>query len=147
MSMGRRDRGGRKAAGLLREAGLRRTRGREGVLRVLLGAGKALSEGEIGARLRGEGRVDKVTVYRVLGRLEAAGLVHRAYVRGRRWHFELAEGGGSGGCHPHFSCVGCGQTYCLLEARAGVVEGLAAGFVVRRQRVRLEGYCPRCSGG
>ena len=129
---------------MLQTAGLYRTRCRTGIVRVLLDAQSPLSQDEIADRL-GEGRFNKVSIYRTLASLAEAGLVHRAFVDERAGHFELSDRCGERQCHPHFTCVSCGDTHCLTEASIPLARNIGKGFVIQRQQVRLEGLCPGCS--
>ena len=131
---------------MLRDAGLRRTNGRVAILEALSHAQRPLSKDEIVTML-GERRLNKTTIYRALDGFEQAGLVHRAYLEGRMGYYELAHQCTKQQCHPHFTCEHCGTTHCLTKANVPLVTGLAEGFVLHRQQVRLQGLCPRCSKG
>jgi Fur family ferric uptake transcriptional regulator len=129
---------------ILAAAGLRCTQGRLAILEALRASGGPLTEEQIHERL-GHARLNKVTIYRALAGFEQAGVVHRAYVRGQVRYYELADRCSAVQCHPHFTCRGCGETFCLPEAKVPLVQGLRPGFQVERQQVRLEGRCPGCS--
>jgi Fur family ferric uptake transcriptional regulator len=133
-----------KACEMLKAAKLYRTQGRIDILIVLMNAGKPLSQDQI-AGLSGKRRFDKVTIYRTLERLLDAGLVHKAFMDKRAWHFELAHNCTKHQCHPHFTCTNCGKTRCLIDISIPLASGLEKGFVLYRQQVRLEGLCPSCS--
>ena len=128
---------------LLRDAGLKCTRGRKAILEVLGSAERPVTRGEIAAAL-GRTRPDKVTIYRALERFVEVGLVHRAYMQKRAWHFELAHNCSESQCHPHFTCTDCGTTHCLTEMMVPLARSPHNGFVIDRQRVQLEGLCPEC---
>ncbi len=130
---------------LLNSADLRRTGPRAAILSVLLQAGKPLTQGQIAANLA-DAVPNKVTVYRTLESFCKAGLVHKAFMHKRAWHFELADRCTESQCHPHFACKKCGVISCLVGLSVSIVEGLKKGFVIHRQQVRLEGLCPRCVG-
>ena len=129
---------------MLRRAKLRCTRGRAAILEVLLKAGRPLTQEEITRRL-GREHLDKVTIYRALECFEQAGLVHRAFMQDRTWHFELSHHCSKVQCHPHFFCTQCETTKCLLGITVPLANGLGEGFVIQRQQVRLDGVCPQCS--
>lgn len=133
-----------KVEEMLRGSTLRRTRGRVAVLKVLSKAKKPLTREQIAGRL-GKGTLDKVTIYRTLERFVEAGLVHRAYLHKRASYYELAHNCTESQCHPHFTCMDCGDTHCLTEVRLPMARNLHTGFVVDRQRVQLEGLCPKCN--
>jgi len=128
----------------LKKANLRCTSSRIAILKVLSEAENPLTHRQIALAL-GKKAPNKVTIYRALESLVQAGLVHRAYTRGRAWCYELAGNCTDKQCHPHFTCSNCGQTYCLVGFFPPLVKGLKKGFVVYRQQVRLEGLCPECA--
>jgi Fe2+ or Zn2+ uptake regulation protein len=130
---------------LLRSSGLRRTGPRVAILRVLMRAGKPLSQEKIAAKL-GPAIPNKVTIYRTLERFCEVGLVHKAFMQERAWHFELADKCTESQCHPHFTCKKCGVISCLVGLPVSIIKGVKKGFVIHRQRVQLEGLCPRCVG-
>jgi Fur family ferric uptake transcriptional regulator len=123
----------------LRQTGQRRT-----ILGVLLKAKRPQTVDEIMTTIS-KGQANKVTVYRTLKSMVGAGLVHRAFVRKRAEYFELADRCTDAQCHPHFTCVSCGATKCMVGAFVPLVKQLEEGFVVHRQQVHLEGLCPRCA--
>jgi Fur family ferric uptake transcriptional regulator len=133
----------RDARRRLAGASLRRTQPRVAVLAALLEARRPLSQEEIAGHLR-ERAPNKVTIYRALEALLRADLVHRAFLRGRTWRFELADHCAKQQCHPHFTCTGCGEITCLQSIHAPLVARRHRGFVVHRQRIELEGLCPAC---
>jgi Fur family ferric uptake transcriptional regulator len=120
------------------------TAGRVSILKVLIKAGKPLSQEQIAQR-SGKRRFDKVTIYRTLESLLKVGLVHKAYMETRAWHFELAHNCTESQCHPHFTCTNCGDTHCLTEISLPMAKSPHKGFVIHRQQIRLEGLCPVCS--
>lgn len=130
---------------LLRSVDLRRTGPRVSILSVLMRAGRPLTQEEIASKL-GSAVANKVTIYRVLERFCKAGLVHKAFMQKRAWHFELADRCTESQCHPHFTCKKCGVVSCLVDLPVSIVKGVKKGFVIHRQRVQLEGLCPRCVG-
>jgi Fur family ferric uptake transcriptional regulator len=129
---------------MLSKTGLKKTRQRIDILKVLVNAKRPLTAEQIGCRLAGESP-NKVTIYRTIESFVDAGLVHRAYLRDRTQHYELGEHCTQMQCHPHFTCTKCGSTRCMPDSTVGMVKGLEQGFVVHRQQVRLEGICPRCA--
>ncbi|MFH1716942.1 MAG: transcriptional repressor, partial [Planctomycetota bacterium] len=101
-----------QACKMLKVAKLYSTQGRVAILKVLIKAGRPLSQDEI-ARRSGRKHFDKVTIYRTLESLLKIGLVHKAFIDKRAWHFELAHNCSERQCHPHFTCTSCGNTHCL----------------------------------
>lgn len=129
---------------ILNSVNLYRTQPRLAVLKVLIAAKHPLTQAQIAHRLE-KNRLNKVTIYRTLESFCKSGLVHKAYLQKRAYHFELAENCGKTQCHPHFICKACGLTQCLVGRSTPKVTGIKKGFVVHRQQVRLEGLCPACS--
>ncbi len=131
---------------MLKGVALNRTAAQVRVLQELLKADKPLSGEDIVEKLGGNWP-DKVTIYRIMERFRVVGLVHRAYLHERAWKYELAGNCSEKQCHPHFTCSGCGKTFCLHGLFPPLVKGLEKGFVVHRQQVRIEGLCSSCSYG
>lgn len=128
---------------MLRAVKLRRTGARMSVLSALVDAGEPRSARQI-AHMLGPDGPDRVTIYRVLDTLVAAGLVHRAFLQKRSCYYECADRCTVSQCHPHFTCVECGRTYCLTEITIPMAESPYKGFTIRHQQVRFEGLCPAC---
>ncbi len=133
-----------KARKALQDAKLYCTEARVAILKVLMQATSPLRQDQIAEQLI-EQTLNKVTVYRTLESLVAAGLVHRAFMQDRAWHFELADHCTEKQCHPHFTCTSCGVTHCLTDIVVPLARIPNKGFVINRQQVRLEGLCPACA--
>lgn len=133
-----------KARELLSSAQLRRTGPRVAILGMLLGTDKPLTQDQIAVKL-GSNAPDKVTIYRTLESFLSAGLVHKAFLRQRTWHFELANNCTESQCHPHFTCTNCGDTHCLTDVSVPLAKASKKGFAISHQRVQLEGLCPMCN--
>jgi len=130
---------------LLISANLRRTKPRIAVLGALLAAATPLTRRQVAKRIS-IGCPDKATIYRTLESFIGAGLVHKAFLQNRTWHFELAYNCTESQCHPHFTCTNCGDTHCFTEMMLPVIKSPAhKGFVIQHQRTQFEGLCPRCS--
>ncbi|HSW01752.1 MAG TPA: transcriptional repressor [Sedimentisphaerales bacterium] len=132
-----------KARHMLKEARLYCTEARVAILQVLLEAGGPLRQDQI-ARWESH-KLNKVTVYRTLDSLAEAGLVHRAFMQNRTWHFELADHCSENQCHPHFTCTNCGVTRCMTDVSLPMAKITQKGYILSRQQVRLEGLCPACA--
>jgi Fur family ferric uptake transcriptional regulator len=128
---------------LLKATKLKRTGPRRTILEVMLNAKRPQTADEIVSAI-GKTGPNKVTVYRTLESMVGAGLVHKAFVEERSRHYELADRCTEHQCHPHFVCTDCGQTRCLPDVSVPMATSPPAGFVIRRQQVRLEGLCPAC---
>jgi Fur family ferric uptake transcriptional regulator len=132
-----------KAREMLKDADLYCTEARIAILKVLLETPRPLRQNQISKRLVNK-TLNKVTVYRTLESLAEVGLVHRAFMQKRAWHFELAHHCTSTQCHPHFTCLNCGEVHCLTGIPIPMTKSPYKGFVIYRQQVRLEGLCPAC---
>ena len=128
---------------LLGRSGLRLTGPREAVLSVLLEVARPITHEQITAKLAA-GAPNKVTIYRVLESFVEAGIVHKAFLAERAWHFELADNCTEDQCHPHFTCRSCEATHCFTDAALPMTKS-PTGFTVLHQRVQLEGLCPTCN--
>jgi len=133
-----------QAREMLKTAKLYLTRSRVAIVKILLKTAAPLTQDQIAATLRPK-HLDKVTVYRTLSSLLEAGLVHKAYLDKRAWHFELANNCTSRQCHPHFTCTNCGSIHCLMDMSVPMLKSSHKGFIISRQQVRLEGLCPACA--
>jgi Fur family ferric uptake transcriptional regulator len=134
----------KQAREMLKTARLYSTKGRVAIIKLLMKAGKPLSQEQI-ARRYGKKRVDKVTIYRTLESLLSVGLVHKVFTDKRAQHFELAHNCTEQQCHPHFTCSSCGDTHCLTDVSLPLAKSPHRGFVINRQQVCLEGLCPKCA--
>ncbi len=132
-----------EARELLRRSGLRLTGPREAILSVLFEVAGPITHEQITAKLAA-GAPNKVTIYRVLESFVEAGIVHRAFLAERAWHFELADNCTEDQCHPHFTCRSCEATHCFTDAALPMTKS-PRGFTVLHQRVQLEGLCPACN--
>ena len=109
--------------GLLERAGLRRTLATRAVLGVFLGKPQVtLNHAQVFSSLTSRGLdLNRVTLYRLLDRLVAAGVLHRhADDDARTWRFGLAPLAPEGAV-PQFECDACHNQFPLPEAseRAG----------------------------
>lgn len=127
---------------ILKKASLRRTKPRKQVLSVLLKSKKPLTQEQIADKLKK--RADKVTIYRTLETFMEAGIIHKAYLRERTWHFELADRCSEKQCHPHFTCTNCGEMRCMPEIVMPMAKSPDKNYRITHQQVRLEGLCPKC---
>jgi Fur family ferric uptake transcriptional regulator/Fur family zinc uptake transcriptional regulator len=97
------------------------------------------------AALEGFDSIDKVTLYRTLATLRAAGLVH--VVRGAdgsALYCANSDGDGCPGGHPHFQCLDCKEMHCVLEQR---LPHLAFNepVVVKAKQFVAFGLCAACA--
>ncbi|OGD72493.1 MAG: hypothetical protein A2Y64_04705, partial [Candidatus Coatesbacteria bacterium RBG_13_66_14] len=124
------------AGALLKKKGLRCTDPRLRTLDIILAGDRPLSHAEIEQRL--EPRLDRVTLYRVLGDLAESGLLRRI-TTGAATRY-----GVSGHAHAHFTCDACGITTCL-ETVPVPRPALPLRYVVDGIELNLSGLCPGCS--
>ena len=79
-----------KASLLLSDRGLKKTRTRLSILKLLLSSKKPLSHQDISEKIPG---LDKVTVYRVLSSFLAKNIAHRIETQDHKWHFAVCPCG------------------------------------------------------
>lgn len=115
----------------LRAATVRSTTARLKVLGALLAARRALSHQDIQQQFDS---MDRVTLYRALDTLTAAGLAHKIAGDDRTFRYsagtELAAPDGARDLvagphsHGHFKCARCAKIFCLDEhTHAGILSG------------------------
>jgi Fe2+ or Zn2+ uptake regulation protein len=83
------------------------------------------------------------TVYRIVGRLEAAGSVRRVDWRERGSRYEWA----ALPHHHHIVCSLCGRSVDIDDRDLGFSEEKvrqATGFLIDHHSIELEGICPDC---
>jgi Fur family ferric uptake transcriptional regulator len=131
---------------MLRDAGLRYTPNRLRVLEVIGGNNSPLSAREIHATVSRRHAINRVTVYRILDRLVAKGIVDQISSGGRETFYGLAPNEHHRP-HPHFYCRNCGSMECLdphsLNLDAGPLRQTFAGRI-ENVEVRVDGICKRC---
>jgi len=129
---------------LLVAAGLKLTRQRRDILRLLLEKHGPFSAPELLQAL-GPGGCDPVTVYRILESFEAARLVRRCDFGDGTARFEAALGARH---HHHLVCTGCQEVEDLdLEecpTKALERSARARGYSQIEHSLELFGLCPRC---
>jgi len=128
----------------LKAAGVRRTVARENVLDSVLAAETPLTHAQLASlpRLRG---VDPVTLYRTLGALVEARLVHRVFGVDGTWRYGAQPRGQTGcpGNHAHFLCTSCRGMWCLVGQPIPRVK-VPRGARVDDRNLTASGICPRC---
>ena len=124
--------------------GLRQTRQRDAVLRVIAEADGPLSIPEIHERARREhAAIGLATIYRTLKLLQEGKQILGVILPSGESRFETVERGH----HEHFQCRGCQHVFdlhtCPLQLpRNAVLDG---GFVVEDHELTLYGLCPGCA--
>lgn len=113
----------------------------------------ALSEPEVEAALAAAGAsVNKVTVYRMLDRFAAAGLLHKQVDAARVTRFALAPQGEEGAA-PRFECDDCHRQFRLSQGSAKVQTALkqvlqalaTAGHESLAVDIAVHGRCADCA--
>lgn len=129
----------------IRAAGARVTPARVRVLGALRRASAAQTHAEIEETLAREAHpaIDRVTLYRVLDWLCAAGLAHKAADARGVFRFSAAEPNVAHESHVHFRCTGCGGVFCL-KAPPPPAPALPRGFRLAGMALDIRGECPRC---
>lgn len=126
----------------LREAGLRVTPARLGLLELLDGSAEPLSHGDAVERLGPRGG-DPATTYRNLIKLVEVGLARVASTVGGITLFESTSRAEHE--HPHFHCASCGTTSCLPETTVAAPRGRWRKSVSEAE-LTFVGTCPECRG-
>ena len=126
----------------IRKAGLRATRSRVTVLRLLHNRDSPTSHPEVNDAL-GEDGWDRATLYRNLTDLTDAGLLRRVDLGDHVWRFELVTAHHDGDAHPHFLCTNCGDVSCLPDLPISAV-GLPRSVAEGQVQIQLRGLCDDC---
>lgn len=140
---------GRQVAARLAAAGIRYTKGRRKVVRVLASAAGPRSATELYEDL--DGRVPISSLYRSLSVLTGAGVLSPHHGSGKNIRYELAEW--LMGHHHHLVCGRCRAVddVELPEAWEGALAALVAeatgppGFTATGHALEIEGFCSDCS--
>lgn len=121
----------------------RNTPGKQMIRELLEASDTALSQDMLEARLKG--KVDRVTIYRVLNSFCEDGIVHRVVSDEGKAYYALCKE-----CtedkhkheHAHFRCLGCQRVECLptpIKAR------LPEGYFKQNINYWISGYCGACA--
>ena len=137
----------------LEGAGMRRTLATRAVLGLFLADPLGtLSHAQALSSLQGRGlAINRVTLYRLLDRLAACGVLRRHADDGARtWRFSLANADTE--YAPRFECDACHRQFQLLEA-SGATQAVASemfealaklGHRGERMDVAIHGVCAQC---
>jgi len=131
---------------MLMSVDLETTPNRLAVLEVVGNNSYPLSAGDIFKTLERSSSINRVTVYRILDRLVAEGVIERLSTGGRAAYFGLAPNEHHWP-HPHFYCKSCGQMDCLnpeaLNIEAKAMQKTFPGRIDKVE-VRVDGICKNC---
>ena len=126
---------------------MKNTKSKNVVLQILTDAKSAYSATEILSLSNGE--CNKVTVYRILERLESEGIIHKivdfdGVIKYAKCEEQcVAHHVHHDHDHLHFSCERCGELVCLPGKIPPVP--VEAGYQVSEIVVNIKGICPKCS--
>lgn len=142
----------------LQAAGLRRTLAMRAVLGVFLARpGQGLTHAQVLQALRQRGHTpDRVTLYRLLERLAACGVLARHIDEHRSWRFTMVgpqTRAQAPGPMLRFACRRCGQERVLADAQGAAQRGwrelartlAAQGEQVERVDIAVHGVCAHCA--
>ncbi|WP_126972742.1 Fur family transcriptional regulator [Gynurincola endophyticus] len=121
---------------------MRNTVAKTEILNLIKSSNQAFSHAEIEAKL--EGLCNRVTIYRVLERLEEEGQIHKFVNINGVLKFAACHD-----CtdhhhdhHAHFNCTSCGTVTCLEEVEP--VYKVPKKYKVQEVNFTLSGLCPNC---
>ena len=124
---------------------VRNTPAKQFISGLIADSGRALSYAEI--QEGSAGKCDRVTIYRVLERLENEGHIHRVAHSDGVVRYAVcstcAHGSEHHHHHVHFLCRVCGEVTCL----EGVIPEfkLPRKYVAEEMNFSVSGRCPKCS--
>ena len=128
----------------LRDAGLKQTAQRQGILRVLQSSDRPLTVEEIWERMEGR-RSGLPTIYRNLERFVQEGWAESILGADQVMRFVRCE---SSHHHHHLQCDACGRMVevdgCGLD-EALIRMAARSGFHITRHQLVLYGLCPGCA--
>ncbi|SEM33363.1 Fur family transcriptional regulator [Chryseobacterium taichungense] len=121
----------------------RNTQAKTEILNLLSTAGTALSHHEIELKLNG--LCNRVTIYRVLERLENEGKIHKivnvdGVVNYAKCHNCKKENHSHN--HLHFNCENCKEVTCIENVVPEI--SLPENFIAYQYNVVISGICPKC---
>lgn len=130
---------------MLRERGLKATRGRIALLEALFDAARPVSAEDMHSRVNS---VDLVTVYRTLQSLVEASVVREVRFKDSVVRYEVAESMH----HHHLVCIGCGDVDELPDCNLNSLEFMALKqskkFVsIDEHSLEFFGTCVQCAKG
>ena len=128
---------------LLKKHRLSNTQGRKTVFRLLLAENRALSMSEL---IKKAPSMDRVTVYRIIGQFENAGIVIRVQLC---WKYKIELSDAFRTHHHHMTCITCGKTYDFEEPENldAILNTIAVNvhFTIQHHSLELRGQCQNCT--
>lgn len=129
---------------LLRSLGMKVTKNREQVIRILSESKRPLNHQEIMERLPKDQSWDRVTIYRTLSDLEAKNVVSTMHNQNRITFFELTtKDSYRKHNHSHIICDKCGKIECISQNEMNIPQSIN-GFKVSAMEVNFHGICKEC---
>lgn len=126
----------------IKNAGLKVTRARTTILRILHQASKPINHTDIMDELPKDKQWDKVTVYRTLSEFEEKRIVKSLNSGNRSKYYEFIETGGFQH-HAHRFCNRCGKLQCLdLPNIEDWVK--QQDFLIQDIEILIRGVCRTC---
>ena len=128
---------------LLREKGLKATKGRLEVLKILEKAPGPMCAMDVFKKTPRAVCASLSTVYRILNQLTEAGILQASLEQDESTYYEMK----GGGHHHYIVCARCGKLApiddCPLDALDEHIMR-ATGYAITGHRFQLEGICPDC---
>ncbi|MDR2410455.1 MAG: transcriptional repressor [Bacteroidales bacterium] len=121
----------------------RKTKTKEMVMNTLSESNSALCHEDIDKKL--SGKVDRVTIYRILQGFCNEGKVHKIQGDNGKTYYALCDccsAGNHQDNHVHFRCIGCETVSCINETVAK--PELPKGYSISGFSLLIFGYCPNC---
>jgi Fur family ferric uptake transcriptional regulator len=129
---------------ILRSHGLKSTRQRKEVLTALSKIDSALSQPDLEKKLKG--KVDRVTLYRILSSFQERGIVHSILDQYGITNYATCSPSCSEGKHKdehvHFNCSNCHRVFCL-EIKTPKVK-IPVEYSAENVTVIATGLCKKC---
>lgn len=122
----------------------RNTTAKTEIQKLITESGTALSHSELQLQLAG--LCDRVTIYRVLERLTAEGLIHKIVNVDGVVRYAACQDCSSAAHHHnhiHFSCQQCKSVTCLEDIEPAFK--LPKGYILNEVNFTVSGICPQCA--
>lgn len=130
-------------ARLIKEAGLKITRGRVSVLEFLYKNNEPVSIDVIRKKIK---NIDNVTIYRILNNFVEKGIVYQTNFRDGKAYFEYQEKH-----HHHLVCTNCGLKESLdicidKDIYQNVIKKSKSFGFIKTHMLEFFGLCNKCAG-
>lgn len=134
------------AVEILKSHYIKKTPGRVAIIKAIQKYSKPLSESEIRSEM--EEAYDRITFYRNIQTLHAAGIIHKIVIDNTVVKYGLNvcdKGHNHQNEHAHFYCEKCTTVLCMHEVRIPTY-GLPEGFLLSDSDIIIKGKCSTCNG-